>query len=115
VLFRTLVARWRHAVVVLALLGAGCATGKGATASGPVRLEAPDDGCELLGSVGVRLATELLMPEDALISSAVTELRRRAALRGATHLVLATSPTHGGLAYGTTAVATGFAYRCPGR
>lgn len=114
VLFRTLAARWRHALVVLALLGAGCATGSGgATASGPVRLETPDDGCEPLGSVGVRLSTELLMPEDALVSSAVTELRRRAALRGATHLVLATSPTHGGLAYGTTAVAMGFAYRCP--
>ena len=107
-------AHWRHAVVVLALLGAGCATGSGgATASGPVRLEPPDDGCEPLGSLGVRLSTELLMPEDALVSSAVTELRRRAGLRGATHLVLATSPTQGGLAYGTSAVAMGFAYRCP--
>lgn len=113
-LFRTLLAGWRHAVVVLAVLGSGCATSSGGpTASGPVRLETPDDSCEPLGSVGVRLATELLMPEDALVSSAVTELRRRAALRGATHLVLATSPTQGGLAYGTTAVATGFAYRCP--
>jgi hypothetical protein len=112
--FRTLAACWRHAVVVLTVLGAGCATGSaGATATGPVRLETPDDGCEPLGSLGVRLSTELLMPEDALVSSAVTELRRRAALRGATHLVLATPPTHGGLAYGTTAVATGFAYRCP--
>jgi len=27
--------------------------------------------------------------------------------------VLATSPTHGALAYGTTAAAAGLAYRCP--
>jgi hypothetical protein len=59
------------------------------------------------------MSTELLLPEASLADSAVTELRRRAALRGATHLVLATPPTHGSLAYGTTAVATGFAYRCP--
>jgi hypothetical protein len=114
VLFRTLAARWRHAVVVLAVLGVGCATGSGGTnAAGPVRLEVPDDGCEPLGSLGVRMSTELLLPEDSLFDTAVTELRRRAALRGATHLVLATPPTHGSLAYGTTAVAAGFAYRCP--
>jgi hypothetical protein len=110
--FPTLAACWRHAVVVLAVLGAGCATGSGGGA-GPVRLEAPGDDCEPLGSLGVRMSTELLLPEDSLADTAVTELRRRAALRGATHLVLATPPTHGSLAYGTTAIATGFAYRCP--
>jgi hypothetical protein len=100
--------------VVLAALAAGCATGSGGTTTaGPVRLEPPDDGCEPLGSLGVRMSTELLMSEDALLSTAVTELRRRAALRGATNLVVATPPTHGALAYGTTAMATGFAYRCP--
>jgi hypothetical protein len=78
-----------------------------------VRLEPPEDNCEPLGSLGVRTSTELLLPEGSLADSAVTELRRRAALRGATHLVLATPPAHGSLAYGTTAVATGFAYRCP--
>lgn len=111
--FRTLAARCRHVAVVLAVLGAGCATGGGATAAGPVRLEPPEDNCEPLGSLGVRTSTELLLPEGSLADSAVTELRRRAALRGATHLVLATPPAHGSLAYGTTAVATGFAYRCP--
>jgi hypothetical protein len=116
VLFRTLAARSRHAVVALGVLVAGCATvNGGTTAAGEVRLETPDDGCEPLGSLGVRMSTELLLPEGSLLDAAVTELRQRAALRGATHLVLATPPTHGSLAYGTTAVATGFAYRCPVR
>jgi len=97
-------------VVVLAFLGSGCATTSGAEA---VRVESPDDGCELLGPIAVRMSNELLLPEGALFDTALTELRRRAAMRGATHLVLATSPTHGALAYGTTAEAAGLAYRCP--
>jgi hypothetical protein len=74
--FRTLAAHSRHAVVALAVLGTGCATGNGgATAAGQVRLETPDDACEPLGSLGVRMSTELLLPEGSLLDAAVTELR----------------------------------------
>ena len=102
-----------RARVLFPFLLAGCVTG-GATAppAGGVLLEAPDETCEALGPVAVRMSTELLMPEDALLATAVNELRRRAAVRGATHLVVARPASRGGLAYGSTATASGLAYRC---
>ncbi len=96
------------------MLLAGCATGGGAEVNGIlVLLQPPDEACDPLGSMGVRMSTELLMPEDALLASAVSELRRRAAMRGATHLVVARPSSRGAMAYGTTAAASGLAYRCP--
>ena len=60
------------------------------------------------------MSTELLMSEDALLASAVNELRWRAAVRGATHLVVFRPPYRpAAVSYGTTAAATGVAYRCP--
>jgi hypothetical protein len=101
--------------VLLPLLLSGCVTGTAAAPpAGSVLLEVPDDGCEPLGSMAVRVKTELLMPEDSLLAGAVNELRRRAAARGATHLVVASAPGHGSLSYGSTATAAGFAYRCSG-
>jgi hypothetical protein len=98
---------------LLFLLLAGCATETGARQGSPVVLELPDESCDPLGPVAVRMSTELLMPEDALLSSAVSELRRRAALRGATHLVVVSRPASRGLlAYSTTAAASGLAFRC---
>ena len=61
----------------------------------------------------VRMSNELLMSEDALRATAVNELRWRAAVRGATHLVVARPASAASLAYGTTAAASGVAYRCP--
>ena len=101
--------------IVLIAAAPGCVT---ASAAGPVAssvaLEAPDEGCERLGPLSVRTSTELLMSEDALLASAVNELRSRAAVRGATHLVVS-RPPYGpaAVSYGTTAAATGVAYRCP--
>jgi len=43
----------------------------------------------------------------------VNELRERAATRGATHLVVAHPSSPAVIAYGTTAAASGEAYRCP--
>ena len=63
--------------------------------------------------MAVRMSTELLMSEDALLATAVNELRWRAGLRGATHLVVARPASVASVAYGTTAAATGVAYRCP--
>jgi hypothetical protein len=96
------------------LVVAGCAstnaTGPAATA---VLLEAPRETCEPLGAMAVRMSSELLLSEDVLHASAVSELRQRAAVRGATHLVVAQPATDASVAYGTTAAASGLAYRCP--
>lgn len=102
-------------LLLLAIAAPGCVT---ASAAGPlassVALEAPDEGCERLGRLSVRMSTELLMSEDALLASAVNALRWRAAGRGATHLVVS-RPPYGpaAMSYGTTAAASGVAYRCP--
>jgi hypothetical protein len=100
----------RVAPTFLVLLVAGCATT--ATPSAAL-LEAPEERCEKIGALAVRTSTELLAPEDALQASAVNELRQRAALRGATHLVAARTPNAASMAYGTTAAASGIAYHCP--
>jgi hypothetical protein len=106
----------RLALLLLLLVAApGCVTASaGAPVVSSVALETPDEDCERLGRLSVRMSTELLMSEDALLASAVNELRWRAAERGATHLVVA-RPPHGpaAVSYGTTAAATGVAYRCP--
>ena len=104
----------RAALISLVLLVAGCAT-PSATVPAPsaVLLEVPADHCEPLGALAVRMSTELLAPEDALHTSAVNELRRRAAVHGATHLVVARASSPASMAYGTTAAASGIAYRCP--
>ena len=93
----------------------GCVTATaGAPVPSSVALEAPDESCEWLGRLSVRMSTELLMSEDALLASAVNELRWRAAVRGATHLVVFRPPYRpAAVSYGTTAAATGVAYRCP--
>ena len=100
----------RVALTSLVLLAAGCAT----TATPSVALlEAPEEHCERIGALAVRTSTEMLAPEDALQASALSELRERAALRGATHLVAARTPSSASMAYGTTGFASGVAYRCP--
>jgi len=99
---------------LLMVLLAGCATESGAARDGSlVVLDPPDESCAPLGPVAVRMSTELVMSEDALLSSAVTELRRRAAQDGATHLVLLRPESRGMLVYGTVAAASGFEFRCP--
>jgi len=102
------------AALLLLLAVPGCATA-GATApvASSVALDPPDEGCERIGPMAVRMSTELLMSEDALLATAVNELRWRAGLRGATHLVVARPASAASVAYGTTAAATGVAYRCP--
>ncbi|HTS83181.1 MAG TPA: DUF4156 domain-containing protein [Myxococcaceae bacterium] len=99
---------------LLPLLALGaCATGEVRRVASPALLEPRDGSCTTLGQVSVRSSTELLMSEDALLSSAVNELRRQAALRGATHLVVSRPAFAATVAYGTTAAASGVAYRCP--
>jgi len=100
----------RAAPISLVFLAAGCATT--ATPSAAL-LEAPGERCEKIGALAVRTSTELLAPEDALHASALNELRQRAALQGATHLVAARASSPASMAYGTTAAASGIAYRCP--
>jgi hypothetical protein len=96
------------------LLLAGCATETGAARQGSgVVLGPPDEGCVPLGPVAVRMSTELLMSEDTLVASAVSELRRRAALDGATHLMVSRPESRGLLAYGSVAAASGLEFRCP--
>jgi hypothetical protein len=100
----------RRVPLALLVLLVGCATvpqGNG------VLLQPPDEGCDSLGPLAVRMSTELLMSEDARLASAVSELRRRAAMRGATHLVVARTSSPASISYGTTAAASGMAYRCP--
>ncbi len=100
---------------LLALPLAGCATATGTTPRGSlVMLDPPPDAhCAPLGRLAVRMSTELLMSEDALLASAVGELRRRAALEGATHLVVSRPASRAAMAYGTTAAASAVAFRCP--
>jgi hypothetical protein len=99
----------RVALTFLVLLAAGCAT---TATPAAVLLEEPDERCEKIGVLAVRTSTELLAPEDALRASALNELLQRAALRGATHLVATRASSPASMAYGTTAAASGIAYRC---
>ena len=98
-------------LVLVAL--SGCVTaGAGAPVASSVLLAAPDEGCERLGPMAVRLESEILISEDALLASAVEVLRERAAVRGATHLVVAPVSPPAAIAYGTVGKASGVAYRC---
>ena len=106
----------RAGAVLSFLLLTGCVTGSAtAPAARPVSLAPPEEGCEPLGPMAVRFSTDLLMPEEALRASAVDELRRRAAVRGATHLVVARPSNPAMMAYRSAAIASGVAYRCPGQ
>ena len=106
----------RAATALLLLLLVGCATPSASSSgTGPVLAEPSDEGCRSLGPVAVRMSTELMMPQDALRASAVNELRLRAAVRGATHLVVERPSSPALVTYGTTAAASGVAYRCPPR
>jgi len=97
---------------LLVLLG-GCATDTAARVATLTALPEPDEHCTPLGGLAVHMSFGLVMSEDALLSTAVTELRARAAMRGATHLVVSRPPLSGMVAYGTTAAASGLAFRCP--
>ena len=98
-------------VVLLSLVG--CATTSASTpAAASVLLEAPDESCERLGSMTVWMPSEILISEDALLASAVNMLRERAAVRGATHLVVAPVSHPAIVSYGTVGKASGVAYRC---
>jgi hypothetical protein len=104
----------RAGTTLLLLAVSGCVTaGRSAAVSSSVLLEPPDEACEPLGPMAIRMSSELLMSEDALQATAVNELRWRAAVRGATHLVVDRPLSSASLAYGTTAAASGVAYRCP--
>ena len=106
----------RTAATFLILLAAlsGCVTaGAGAPIASSVRLEAPDETCERLGPMAVRFSAEAVLPEDALAALAMNELRERAAMRGATNLVVDRVSQPAMIAYGTTGAASGVAYRCP--
>jgi hypothetical protein len=103
----------RAGTAVLLLLAACVTPSAGGSGLEPVLAEPPVEGCQSLGPVAVRMSTELMMPDDARLASAVNELRRRAVLRGATHLVVARPSSPALVAYGTTAAASGVAYRCP--
>ncbi|MGZ6140575.1 MAG: hypothetical protein ACXWLA_07860 [Myxococcaceae bacterium] len=98
----------------LLLALAGCATGSGSAArqGSLVVAEPPAAHCTSLGAMAVRTYSEVLMPEDALLSSAVGELQRRATQRGATHLVVDRAWTPAMVAWSNTARASGQAYRC---
>lgn len=105
----------RAGAVLTFVLLTGCVTGSAtAPATRPISLAPPEEGCEPLGPMAVRFSTDLLMPEEALRASAVDELRRRAAIRGATHLVVARPSNAAMMAYRSAATASGVAYRCPG-
>jgi len=106
---------FRGSAVLLLALGA-CATPSGGAASGSVVvLDPPGDECEPLGRVSVRWDSELVTNEDALFTSAVRELRVRAAARGATHVLLSPVSMPGAMALSTKAAASGLAFRCPPR
>lgn len=99
---------------VLLLLLSGCVTGgAGSPVASSVLLEAPDETCERIGPMAVRMSTDIVLPQDALRASAVHELQERAAVRGATHLVVPQSWSPATVAYTTSAAASGVAYRCP--
>jgi len=103
----------RSAATLILLFFSGCVT---AGASSPVVAsvvrEAPDEACERLGPMAVRTSTDLLISEDVLHASAEKELRERAAVRGATHLVVDPSSIPATVAYASSALASGVAYRC---
>jgi hypothetical protein len=95
------------------LVLSGCVTaGASAPMASAVRLEAPDETCEWLGPMAVRFSTEILLSDEALAASAMNELRERAAVRGATNLVVTPTSRPAMIAYGTTGEASGVAYRC---
>ncbi|HEY3585685.1 MAG TPA: hypothetical protein VGK85_00970 [Myxococcaceae bacterium] len=95
------------------LVLSGCVTaGVGAPMASSVRLEAPDETCERLGPMAARFSTEILLSDEALAASAMNELRERAAVRGATNLVVTPTFKPAMIAYGTTGEASGVAYRC---
>lgn len=98
----------------LLLTLAGCATGSGSAPrqGSLVVAEPPDAHCKALGAMAFKTYSEVLMPEDALLSSAVGELQRRATQRGATHLVVDRAWTPAMVAWSNTARASGQAYRC---
>ena len=98
----------------LLLTLAGCATGSGSAArqGSLVVAEPPDARCKALGAMAFKTYSEVLMPEGALLSSAVGELQRRATRRGATHLVVDHAWTPAMVAWTNTARASGRAYRC---
>ena len=100
----------------LLLLGlTGCAAASGSAArrgSSLVVAEPPAGRCTALGTMAFKSSGELLMSPGALLSSAVYELQRRAAQRGATHLVLDPSWSPAMVAWSNTARASGHAYRC---
>jgi len=103
----------RSAATLVFLLISGCVTvGAGSPVAASVLREAPDEACERLGAMAVRTSTDLLMPEDFLHASAEKELRERAAERGATHLVVEPSSSPATVAYATSALVSGVAYRC---
>ena len=104
----------RAGTTLLLLTVSACVTATSpSVVSSSVLLEPPEEACQPLGPMGIRISNELLMSEDALLASAVSELRWRAAVRGATHLVVDRPPSSASVAYGTTAAASGVAYRCP--
>lgn len=98
--------------VLLALAACATSSGSAARQGSLVVAEPPAGHCTSLGTMAVRRSGELLMPEDALLASAVNELQRRAADRGATHLVVDRSWGPAMVTWTTTARASGRAYRC---
>jgi len=91
----------------------GCATGSGAAREGSlVVAEPPDAHCRALGPLAFKGYSGILLPEDALLSTAVGELQRRAARLGATHLVVDRDWSPAAVSFGNVARASGQAYRC---
>ena len=100
---------------LLLLTLAGCATGSGSAArqGSLVVAEPPDAHCKALGAMAFQTYSEVLMPEDALLSSG----GGRAAATGrpvvgATHLVVDRAWMPAMVAWSNTARASGQAYRC---
>ena len=97
----------------LLLAFTGCATAFRAEREGSlVVAEPPDAQCKLLGPMAFKGYSGILLPEDALLATAVAELQRRAAFLGATHLVVETAWYPASVAYGNVARASAQAYRC---
>ena len=103
----------RSAATLVLLFLSGCFTaGASSPVAASVLREVPDETCERLGAMAVRTSTDLLISEDVLHASAEKELRERAAVRGATHLVVDPSSSPATVAYTSSALASGVAYRC---
>jgi len=99
---------------LLFLALAACATPSGGAAGGSaVVLDPPGDRCAPLGPVSVRWDSEVIAPDDVLYTSAVRQLRLKAAARGATHVLISPASMPGAMAHGTRAAASGLAFRCP--